>query len=57
MHYFLSVVGLPYEVLQPTLTLCGHCAGRSAAQSVCSPPCIITAVSVPAGKFVCYSPV
>lgn len=37
--------------------LCGHCAGQSAAQSLCGPLCIITAVSVPAGgKFVCNSP-
>lgn len=40
-----------------SLALCGHCAGQSAAQSLCGPLCIITAVSVPAGgKFVCNSP-
>lgn len=31
-----------------TLAMCGHCAGQSVAQPLCSPPCIITAVSVPA---------
>lgn len=41
------------EVLLLTPALCGHCAGRSVAQLLCSPLRIITAVSVPAGGEIC----